>query len=397
LIFFSSKIFSRSSCRDDARVNSSVALFDFATPGTLPVLNKSAVLQAIKTAIILNCKIPYQSRFERKHYFYADMPAGYQITQQRNPFALDGHFDFFIHSNSKRLNIARIQLEIDSGKTIHDLINNRSLIDFNRFIAAFFAFLILFISIFFTFMNLKIFKDTILEGNYRVDANVSLNRKGSNDLGVRTEIKNLNSLKLIYAAINNELNRQFAILKNGGTVVNETLAVDNKGYTVPMRDKEIETDYRFMPEPNLPAVKLDKRWIAEARSSIVKPQFLHYIENFGMDPDAALRIAVIIFLHVISNFVHKFKYMLQIYVYRFIQLKTRQFENLWQITNPEEINGVVQKVFLDNPSIVKKALAKTSPKHVTKLRNIVIAESNKRIEVEKAYQAVVKNLNNILQ
>lgn len=95
-------------------------------------------------------------------------------------------------------------------------------------------------------------------------------------------------------------------------------------YTVPMRDKEIETDYRFMPEPNLPAVKLDKRWIAEARSSIVKPQFLHYIENFGMDPDAALRIAVIIFLHVISNFVHKFKYMLQIYVYRFIQLKTRQ-------------------------------------------------------------------------
>ncbi|VDK87333.1 unnamed protein product [Litomosoides sigmodontis] len=133
------KLFSPAAFDNYAHANSSVALFDMAMPGTLPVLNKTAVLKGITTGLLLNCTIPERCQFVRKHYFYADMPAGYQITQQNNPIAHSGFFEFYVHSSDelfvpykKRVDIVRIQLEHDSGRSIHDLSNNRSLVDLNR-------------------------------------------------------------------------------------------------------------------------------------------------------------------------------------------------------------------------------------------------------------------------
>ncbi|VDM40028.1 unnamed protein product, partial [Toxocara canis] len=270
-----SKMFSSAAFDEGMHVNSSVELFDMATPGTLPVLNSNCVFKGVQAGILLNCEIPRRCRFERKHYFYADMPAGYQITQQRHPIAHSGYFDYFVHSPDevnhfswyrRRTHITRIQLEIDSGKTVHDLANSRSLIDLNRAGVGLLEIVTepelssaLEALCFVEQLRIMLAVNGICDGQMhrgqlRVDANISLSTEGSPVLGVRTEVKNLNSLKAVYSAINYEISRQYEILKRGGEVLNETRTVDDKGLTVPMREKEIETDYRFMPEPNLPAV-----------------------------------------------------------------------------------------------------------------------------------------------
>lgn len=132
-----SKLFSGAATDFNSSVNSAVSLFDCASPGTLPVLNRRCVEAAVAAALALNCRLRPVSSFDRKHYFYADMPAGYQITQQRSPIATDGYLDFFVYSADhapvpSRLRIERIQIEMDSGKTMHDLANHRSLVDLNR-------------------------------------------------------------------------------------------------------------------------------------------------------------------------------------------------------------------------------------------------------------------------
>uniref|UniRef100_A0A915B793 Glutamyl-tRNA(Gln) amidotransferase subunit B, mitochondrial n=2 Tax=Parascaris univalens TaxID=6257 RepID=A0A915B793_PARUN len=306
-----SKMFSSAAFDDEANVNSTVELFDMATPGTLPVLNKDCVLKGISAGVLLNCTIAQQCRFERKHYFYADMPAGYQITQQRSPIAYCGHLDYFVHSSEehfssyrRRLHISRIQLEIDSGKTVHDLANNRSLIDLNRAGVGLLEIVTepelnsaLEAYCFIEQLRIMLALNGICcgemhKGQLRIDANISLAVDGSSDLGVRTEVKNLNSLKSVYSAINYEIARQYEVLNEGGEVLNETRAADHKGHTVAMREKEIETDYRFMPEPNLPPVHIDPELIVTAIGAINRrPSYVRYIEEYEFDPDAALRIA----------------------------------------------------------------------------------------------------------
>ncbi|CAL1267446.1 unnamed protein product [Larinioides sclopetarius] len=260
-----SKLFSNSPAEFGAPTNTKVSFFDAAFPGTLPVLNKSCVEAGILTALACNCTVNKMSTFDRKHYFYPDLPAGYQITQQFKPLASNGHIKFFVPECTAF--IKQIQLEQDSGRSFH-VKGAKSLVDLNR--AGIGLMEIVFEP------DLKngseaaaLVKELICilkrigtctcqmeEGTLRVDANISVNKIGD-PLGVRTEVKNINSLRYIVRAIDYEIERQIQIIENGGCVVNETRAYDYASKkTIFMRDKEILQDYRFMPEPNLPPIRI---------------------------------------------------------------------------------------------------------------------------------------------
>ncbi|XP_050647521.1 glutamyl-tRNA(Gln) amidotransferase subunit B, mitochondrial isoform X2 [Macaca thibetana thibetana] len=229
-----SKLFSGSQVRFSAPPNSLVSFFDASLPGTLPVLNRRCVEAAVMTGLALNCHINKKSLFDRKHYFYADLPAGYQITQQRLPIAVNGSLTYGVCAGKKQsqvipktVRIKQIQLEQDSGKSLHDDLRSQTLIDLNR-----------------------------AEGQLRVDANISVHHPGE-PLGVRTEVKNLNSIRFLAKAIDYEIQRQINELENGGEILNETRSFHYQlGCTMSMRDKEGKQDYRFMPEPNLPPLVL---------------------------------------------------------------------------------------------------------------------------------------------
>nr|XP_020636986.1 glutamyl-tRNA(Gln) amidotransferase subunit B, mitochondrial [Pogona vitticeps] len=270
-----SKLFSGSQVQFAAAPNSSVSFFDASLPGTLPVLNRRCVEAAVATSIALNCTINKKSLFDRKHYFYADLPAGYQITQQRLPIAVNGilPYNLCIGKNqnemiTKTVRIKQIQLEQDSGKSLHDDLRNQTLIDLNRAgvglmevvmepdmccgeeAAAAVKELQLILQ------TLGSSQANMAAGQLRVDANVSVHHPGE-QYGVRTEVKNINSARFLAKAIDYEIQRQTEVLENGGTIVNETRVFDDKlGCTITMRDKEGKQDYRFMPEPNLPPLIL---------------------------------------------------------------------------------------------------------------------------------------------
>uniref|UniRef100_A0A7N6C5L4 Glutamyl-tRNA(Gln) amidotransferase subunit B, mitochondrial n=1 Tax=Anabas testudineus TaxID=64144 RepID=A0A7N6C5L4_ANATE len=252
----STKLFSGSAVRFSAPPNSMVSFFDASLPGTLPVLNRRCVEAAVMTGLALNCTINQKSFFDRKHYFYADLPAGYQITQQRQPIAVDGTLTYSLLGGKKRsqvirknVHIKQVQLEQDSGKSLHDDVRSQTLIDLNRAgvglmelvmepdmscgeeAAAAVRELQLILQ------ALGTCQGNMSEGQLRVDANVSVHRPGE-PLGVRTEVKNINSVRYLARAIDYEIQRQIHVLQRGGTVQNETRAYDSKS--------------RFMPEPNLP-------------------------------------------------------------------------------------------------------------------------------------------------
>lgn len=271
-----SKLFSgaRNSFADP--INSSVALLDASIPGSLPVLNKKCVEAGVKTALALSCKVNEVSMFDRKHYFYADLPAGYQITQQRAALASNGTFSFPIFAPGvnkkpyyKTVRLHQLQLEQDSGKSLHDEDNGISLIDLNRAgvplmelvfdpdlsdgeeAAGLVKELILILT------TLETCNCRMEEGALRVDANISIHKEGE-PLGTRTEVKNIGSVRGVAQAVTYEIERQIAVKDKGGTIVNETRSWDaTTKTTIPMRDKEVVQDYRFMPEPNLPPLHLN--------------------------------------------------------------------------------------------------------------------------------------------
>ncbi|XP_061504215.1 glutamyl-tRNA(Gln) amidotransferase subunit B, mitochondrial [Anopheles gambiae] len=270
-----SKLFSGARATFGAAPNSCVALFDASIPGTLPVLNKGAVELGVKTALALGCNVSAVSMFDRKHYFYADLPNGYQITQQRAPLARGGNLSFpvFVPGVTKTpyyktARLHQLQLEQDSGKSLHDPYERKSLVDLNRAgvplmelvfepdletgeeAAALVKELILILT------RLQSCSCKMEEGALRVDANISVHLEGT-PLGTRTEVKNIGSVRAVAQAVDYEIQRQIAVLDEGGTIHNETRAWDSTARkTVAMRDKEVVQDYRFMPEPNLPPLHL---------------------------------------------------------------------------------------------------------------------------------------------
>ncbi|XP_012325456.2 glutamyl-tRNA(Gln) amidotransferase subunit B, mitochondrial isoform X3 [Aotus nancymaae] len=270
-----SKLFSGSQVRFSAPPNSLVSFFDASLPGTLPVLNRRCVEAAVMTGLALNCHINKKSLFDRKHYFYADLPAGYQITQQRLPIAVNGSLTYGISAGKERgqvipktVRVKQIQLEQDSGKSLHDDLRSQTLVDLNRAGVGLLEVVLepdlscgeeaatAVRELQLILQALGTSQANMAEGQLRVDANVSVHHPGE-PLGVRTEVKNLNSIRFLAKAIDYEIQRQISELENGGEILNETRSFHEKlGCTVSMRDKEAKQDYRFMPEPNLPPLLL---------------------------------------------------------------------------------------------------------------------------------------------
>ena len=276
-----SKLFSRSSTEFGAGQNEHVSFFDCAMPGQLPVLNKHSIEQAIKTGLGLNAEFNMKSKFDRKNYFYADLPQGYQITQFFNPIIKNGWLEIKIDNNKKRIRIHEAHLEQDAGKSIHDQNPTYSFIDLNRagttlleivsepdmrspaeameYLRELRALV----------RALDTCDGNMDEGSMRCDANVSVMKIDSKEFGTRCEIKNVNSIKNVGDAIEYEAKRHIELLENGITVDQETRKYDAlSGTTKTMRSKEDAIDYRYFPEPDLAPLIITQELIDKIRANM---------------------------------------------------------------------------------------------------------------------------------
>ena len=276
-----SKLFSSSSTTFGSKPNSQVSLVDAAMPGMLPVINKYCIAQAIKTGIGLNAKINNYSVFDRKNYFYADLPQGYQISQYKHPIVGEGKVTIdFKDGSSKDIRIVRLHLEQDAGKSLHDQNPTKTYVDLNRSGVALMEIVSepdmrsadeagLYINkIRSILMYLNTCDGNMQEGSLRADVNISV-RKPGNDYGPRCEIKNLNSIKFIKQARNYEVNRQIQVLEEGGVIEQNTLLFNTStGKTRPMRSKEEAHDYRYFPDPDLLPLEIDQSKIDILKNEI---------------------------------------------------------------------------------------------------------------------------------
>jgi len=271
------KLFSGSSAVFGADPNTQVTFLDAGMPGMLPVLNKACVDQAIKTGLGMHSTINKVSVFDRKNYFYPDLPLGYQISQFYYPIVTGGYIDIDLENEVKRINVTRLHLEQDAGKSTHDLHPNLSYIDFNRAGVALMEIVsepemrssqeaMAYVKKLRSILRyLGTCDGNMEEGSLRVDANVSLHKPGT-PFGTRAEIKNVNSIRFLGQAIEYEIVRQLDIIENGGTVVQETRLFDpTKGVTRSMRSKEDAMDYRYFPDPDLRPLVLDEARIEAIR------------------------------------------------------------------------------------------------------------------------------------
>src|SRR6201990_1366107 len=276
-----SKLFSAASTAFGGEPNSHVSLVDAAMPGMLPVINGKCVEQAVRTGLGLKAKINLRSIFDRKNYFYPDLPQGYQISQYKDPIVGEGEvFIDLKDGETIRVGIERLHLEQDAGKSLHDQHPDSSLVDLNRSGIALMeivtkphmrtseeaaAFLKKLRAI---VRYLGTCDGNMDEGSMRADVNVSV-RKPGGPLGTRCEIKNVNSMRFIAQAVEYEARRQVEILEGGGTIKQETRLFDaRQGETRSMRSKEEAHDYRYFPDPDLLPLELDAGWVEEIRQSL---------------------------------------------------------------------------------------------------------------------------------
>tara|TARA_Y100000590_G_scaffold442504_1_gene570669 strand:+ start:401 stop:1873 length:1473 start_codon:yes stop_codon:yes gene_type:complete len=293
-----SKLFSASSTKFGSSPNSQVSLVDAAMPGMLPVINEFCIEQAIKTGLGLKAKINKYSIFDRKNYFYADLPQGYQISQYKFPIVGNGLVNIDLpDGTNKKIRITRLHLEQDAGKSLHDQHPRKTYVDLNRSGVALMEIVsepdirsaeeaAIYIS---KLRSILQYLDTcdgnMQEGSLRADVNISV-KKPENDYGTRCEIKNLNSIKFIKQAINYETNRQIDIIENGGTIQQNTLLFDTQtGKTKPMRSKEEAHDYRYFPDPDLLPLKLTEDLINKIKNDIPElpdEKNFRYINEYGL-------------------------------------------------------------------------------------------------------------------
>ena len=295
-----SKLFSTSPTKFGSEPNTQVSLVDAAFPGMLPVINEFCIKQAIKTGIGLNAKINKKSIFDRKNYFYADLPQGYQISQYKNPIVGEGTVTLDLPNGEKKIGIERLHLEQDAGKSIHDIDPNNTLVDLNRSGVALMEIVSKpdlrsldevnsYIKKLRSIMRyLGTCDGNMQEGSLRADVNVSVRKKGSKELGTRCEIKNVNSIKFMQMAIDYEANRQVDVLEEGGSIDQETRLFDTKkNETRSMRSKEDAHDYRYFPDPDLLPLELDENFINDIKKDIPElpdEKKKRFIEKFKLSP-----------------------------------------------------------------------------------------------------------------
>jgi len=296
-----SKIFCGCSTRFGAPPNQQTCPVCLGMPGVLPVLNKKAVEFALRAGLATNCKIARRCIFARKNYFYPDLPKGYQISQYEQPLCYDGFIEIEIDGKIKRIGLIRIHLEEDAGKSVHAeewVGPDETLVDLNRcgiplieIVSApdinspreAYLYLIKLKQI---LQYLEISDCNMEKGSLRCDANISLRPVGSKELGVKTEVKNMNSFHGVERALECEVERQRKILESGGEIVQETLLWDAKeNRVVPMRSKEYAHDYRYFPEPDLVPLEVDESWIEEIRKTLPEMPTARrdrFIRDFGL-------------------------------------------------------------------------------------------------------------------
>jgi aspartyl-tRNA(Asn)/glutamyl-tRNA(Gln) amidotransferase subunit B len=276
-----SKIFCGCSTTFGSAPNSQTCPICLGHPGVLPVLNRQVVAHTIRAGLATHCQIKSPSVFARKHYFYPDLPKGYQISQYDKPICEGGHVEIVVDGAPKRIGLTRIHMEEDAGKNLHEGLEAVSHVDLNRAGVP----LVEIVSepdlrtSDEAVAYLKKLRDIVVylgicdgnmeQGNLRCDANVSLRPKGREAFGTKVEMKNMNSFRFLKAAVEYEMKRQAQVLDRGGTVVQETRLWDTKrGVTESMRSKEEAHDYRYMPEPDLLPVVVDPAWVAEIRQDM---------------------------------------------------------------------------------------------------------------------------------
>jgi len=298
------------SCRNDfgGEPNTRCCPVCVGMPGSLPVMNQKAVEHVIRTALALNCEIIPNAKFDRKNYFYPDLPKGYQISEYDNPIGVKGYLDVEIDGRIRRVHIRRVHLEEDTGKLFH-VTGDESFVDLNRSgvplmeIVTDFppdihssdearAYLMKLRAI---LTYIDVCDGKMEEGSLRCEPNVSVRIKGTDTFGTKTEIKNLNSFRAVHKGIEYEVERQAAVLERGDTVAQETRGWNEaRGMTVSQRSKEVEQEYRYFPEPDLVPLHITAEWIAEIRASMPElpdARKARFVSEYGISSsDAALLI-----------------------------------------------------------------------------------------------------------
>ncbi len=301
------KLFSGAATAFGAEPNSQVSFVDAGFPGMLPVVNQECVAQAVRTGLGLDAQINLVSRFDRKNYFYADLPQGYQISQLYHPIVGAGHVEIEVEGAARRIGVTRLHLEQDAGKSLHDQDRDRSFIDLNRSGVALMeivsepdirspeeagAYLRKLRSI---LRYLGTCDGNMDEGSLRADVNVSV-RKHDEPFRTRCEVKNVNSIRFVMQAVEAEARRQIEVWESGGTVMQETRLFDHaRGETRAMRSKEDAHDYRYFPDPDLLPLVLDEAWVEALRAGLPElpdAKRARFVAQYGLSPyDAAVLVA----------------------------------------------------------------------------------------------------------
>jgi len=293
-----SKIFSAASTRYGAAPNTQACAVDIGLPGVLPVMNIEAARMAVKLGQAIGATINHHSVFARKNYFYPDLPKGYQISQYELPVVEHGHLTIDVDGSEKTVGITRAHLEEDAGKSLHEDFHGMTGIDLNRASTPLLEIVsepdmrsakeaVAYLKKLHELVRyLEICDGNMQEGSFRCDANVSVRPKGREQLGTRSELKNINSFKFVEKAIEYEIERQIDVLEGGGKVVQETRLYDAaKGLTWPMRSKEEANDYRYFPDPDLPPLVLDDAFIEDVRKTLPElpeAKRARFVQDYGL-------------------------------------------------------------------------------------------------------------------
>lgn len=276
------KIFSSDSASFGAKANEHISAVSLALPGALPKLNKEVVAKAVRMGLALNCTINQLNYFDRKNYFYADLPKGYQITQDNRPICQNGYLNVVLsNGEEKRIGINRIHLEEDAGKSLHDQDDQYSFVDLNRAGVPLIEIVTepdirsaeeasaLLTEMRKLVRHLNVSDGNMEEGSLRCDANISIREVGTTAFGTRCEVKNLNSIRNVRRAMDFEFNRQKQVIAGGGRIIQSTLNFDaDQGTTSPMRTKEEANDYRYFPDPDLPPIHISDEWLAQIKAEM---------------------------------------------------------------------------------------------------------------------------------
>lgn len=304
-----SKLFSGSATKFGAEPNTQANIFDLAMPGTLPVLNETAVAMAVKFGVAIGAEIGKHSVFDRKNYFYPDLPKGYQVSQLDYPTVGKGTLTVTLEDGSEKvIGVTRAHMEEDAGKSLHEDYQGMTGIDLNRAGTPLLEIVsepdlrsakeaVAYLKKLHSIIRYLDISDAIMaQGSMRCDANVSIRPVGQEEFGTRTEIKNINSFKFVERAINYEVQRQKDVLEDGGRIVQETRLYDaDKDETRSMRSKEVANDYRYFPEPDLLPIVIDDAYIEAIRATLPElpdSRGARFVSEYGLSEyDAGVLVA----------------------------------------------------------------------------------------------------------